>query len=110
MQSPIDFSFQVRLAIARLARMICKMEGSRTSMSDENEILQLVHHAANHQNPEVQSVFEELVYIMTPEERAFLSERGIALPEAFEPDRPRQETSAETRRPRKVYRGRVVEE
>ena len=110
MEDHTQFSFEVRLVIARLARLVCKFDGTRTALSEEGDILKLVMHAANHSRPEVQSVFDELLYLMTPEELAFLSHRGVVLPEAYAALLPAAKRSAATGPPRRVYRGQVIEE
>jgi hypothetical protein len=57
-------SFQVRLVIARMARLVRKIDGVSTGLSREEEILDLLRLASEHRCPEVQSVYEQMLYLM----------------------------------------------
>ena len=110
MEDHTEFSFEVRLVIARMARLVCKFDGTRTALSAEEDVLELVAHALNHARPEVQSIVDELLYLMTPEELAFLEQRGLVLPQAYAALLPRGRGDGATSRPRRVYRGQVIDD
>lgn len=110
MDEHTELSFEVRLVIARLARLVCKFDGTRTALSDQDDVLQLVNHALQHTRPEVQSIVDELLYLMTAEELAFLSQQGVSLPEAYAALLPGAKRSALAGRPKRVYRGQIIEE
>ena len=110
MDDHTEFSFEVRLVIARLDRLVSKFDGTRTSLSDEGNVMRLVTHALNHTRPEVQSIVDELLYLMTAEELALLSDRGVMLPNAYAALLPEAKRGAVSGRPRRVYRRQVTEE
>ena len=111
MQDHTEFSFQVRLVIARLARMMCKYEGTRTALSNEHQVIQLIQRAARTERAGVQSVVDELFYLMDDEELQYLADRPIDLPAAWRGRLPERSAPVSSRgRPRRIYRGQVVEE
>lgn len=110
MDDHTQFSFEVRLVIARLARLVCKFDGGRTALSSEREVLDLVIYALEHPRAEIQSLFDELLYLMNEDELAYLSSRGVVLPEAYARLLPGNKREAAKYPPRRVYRGQVVDD
>ncbi|SEO44335.1 hypothetical protein [Aquisalimonas asiatica] len=110
MDDHTEFSFEVRLVIARLARLVCKFDGGRTALSSEQEVMALIAHAAQHQRPEIQSLFDELLYLMGEDELAHLSAQGVVLPDAYARLLPEGKRQATERRRKRVYRGQIVED
>ena len=102
------FSFEVRLVIARLGRLVCKFDGERTPLSDEDAVFALIRRASEHPRAEIQSLFDELLYLMTPEELSELSANDVVLPDAYAQMLP--DNKREALQPRRVYRGQVMDD
>lgn len=109
MESNLVFSFEVRLVIARLARLLRKYDHLRTGLSNEEDIMHLLEVASVHPRPEVQSIYEELCYLMSDDELRQLEDQGHTLPEEYarrlpgNVNKPKQDA-----KPKLMYRGQEV--
>ncbi len=104
-------SFEIRMVIARMARLVRKFDGMKTGLSDEHDILELLRVAAGHERAEVRSIHDEMLYLMSREELQYLVDRGVDLPDEYAhrlhpPEAP--VAPGRTARPKLVYRGQVV--
>ncbi len=100
-------SFQVRLVIARMARLVRKFDGIATGLSSEEDILELIRVASADPRAEVQSIYDEMLYLMDEQELQYLMGHGLELPEAYAK---RLKVATASRRPRRVYRGQVLQD
>ncbi len=98
-------SFEVRLVIARMARLVRKFDGMATGLSCPEDILELIRVAGRHERPEVRAIYDEMLYLMEEPELQYLAEQGMELPAPY--DR-RVKRQGEEKRPRRVYRGQVI--
>ncbi|MCC5858036.1 MAG: hypothetical protein JJT90_07765 [Ectothiorhodospiraceae bacterium] len=105
-------SFPVRLAIARIARLVRKLDRVSTGLSREQEVVALLRLAAEHQHADVRSIYREMLDMMNMDELRYLADSGITLPAdrcGGLPDA-RGKVASPDGRPRRVYRGRVIQD
>ncbi|MCC5811529.1 MAG: hypothetical protein JJU06_14255 [Ectothiorhodospiraceae bacterium] len=104
-------SFEIRMIIARMARLVRKFDGIRTGLSDEGDILGLLRVAEVHERPEVRSIYDEMLYVMSREELRYMVDHGLDLPEEYAArlaPPPVSMPPGEGARPKMMYRGQVV--
>ncbi len=103
-------SFPIRLVIARMARLVRKLDGVPTGLSREQEVFALLRMAAEHRHAAVRAIYREMLEMMSADELRYLSDSGITLPtdhRAGLPDAGSGNAHSDGR-PRRVYRGRVI--
>lgn len=111
METNLTFSFEVRMVVARMARLVRKYDHLRTGLSNEEDIIHLLEVAAVHPRPEVQSIFDEMCYIMSDNELQMLADQGLTLPEEYArrlSGNKGKSNPEENAKPRMMYRGQVV--
>jgi len=109
MEQEPAFSFETRLAIARIARLVRKSDGLVTGLSNQDNILELLKVASHHSQTAIRTVLGEMFAVMNDEEMLLLHGKGIALP-AEHARRLAPAPAKPATRPQLVYRGQVVEQ
>ncbi len=84
-------SGEILRVIDRLRRLIRRFDGDD---ADAGHLRDLLHQAASHRRAEVQSVFDELLYIMSPDQLERLRRIGVELPPEYRALLPRDKRGA----------------